>query len=93
MNEDKKARLEANGWKVGTVAEFLMLTPEEENEVEALVYDTVGTFEFVPLYTGPSKKISAEVGAEMIERLNKLKSGMVAKENSVKTQIKLRRKK
>ena len=29
MDEEKKKRLEAKGWKVGTVAEFLELTPEE----------------------------------------------------------------
>lgn len=34
MNEKKKARLEAAGWKVGTVSEFLVLTPEEEAYIE-----------------------------------------------------------
>jgi DNA-binding XRE family transcriptional regulator len=29
VDETKRARLEAKGWKVGTVAEFLELTPEE----------------------------------------------------------------
>jgi hypothetical protein len=29
MNEEKKKRLEAAGWKVGSVEEFLELTPEE----------------------------------------------------------------
>lgn len=29
MDEAKRERLEAQGWKVGTVAEFLELTPEE----------------------------------------------------------------
>jgi DNA-binding XRE family transcriptional regulator len=29
MNNDKKKRIEAAGWKVGSVDEFLSLTPEE----------------------------------------------------------------
>ena len=34
MNKEKRAKLEANGWKVGTVAEFLELTPEENEFIE-----------------------------------------------------------
>lgn len=34
MDPKKKERLEAKGWKVGTVGEFLELTPEEEAYVE-----------------------------------------------------------
>lgn len=34
MDEKKKERLEANGWKVGGVEEFLGLTPEENALVE-----------------------------------------------------------
>ncbi|WP_407890267.1 helix-turn-helix domain-containing protein [Scytonema sp. NUACC26] len=34
MDRDKKERLEAKGWKVGTVSEFLELTPEETALVE-----------------------------------------------------------
>lgn len=34
MNEEKRARLEAAGFKIGTVAEFLELTPEENALVE-----------------------------------------------------------
>lgn len=34
MESNKRKRLEAKGWKVGTVAEFLGLTPEEEALVE-----------------------------------------------------------
>jgi DNA-binding XRE family transcriptional regulator len=30
MDQVKKERLEARGWKVGTVSEFLELTPEEK---------------------------------------------------------------
>jgi hypothetical protein len=29
MDEEKQRHLEQSGWKVGTVAEFLELTPEE----------------------------------------------------------------
>jgi predicted XRE-type DNA-binding protein len=34
MNSDKKARLEARGWKVGSAEEFLGLTPEETAYIE-----------------------------------------------------------
>jgi len=34
MNKAKRERLEAHGWKVGTVAEFLELTPEESALIE-----------------------------------------------------------
>ena len=34
MNKAKRERLEASGWKVGTVAEFLELTPEESALIE-----------------------------------------------------------
>ena len=34
MNSTKKKRLETKGWKIGTVAEFLRLTPEESAYVE-----------------------------------------------------------
>ena len=34
MNQEKQERLEAQGWKVGTVPEFLELTPEETALIE-----------------------------------------------------------
>ncbi len=34
MNQAKRRRLEAKGWKVGSAAEFLRLTPEEAAFVE-----------------------------------------------------------
>ena len=34
MNSAKKKRLEANGWKVGSTAEFLNLSPEEAAYIE-----------------------------------------------------------
>jgi predicted XRE-type DNA-binding protein len=34
MESTKRQKLEAAGWKVGTVAEFLELTPEEEAIIE-----------------------------------------------------------
>lgn len=37
MDSAKKQRLEAKGWRVGTVAEFLELTPEESLLVEIKV--------------------------------------------------------
>ncbi|MDZ8026942.1 MAG: hypothetical protein RMY36_007440 [Nostoc sp. SerVER01] len=34
MNETKRKRLQEKGWKVGTVAEFLELTPESATLIE-----------------------------------------------------------
>lgn len=34
MNQTKRERLESKGWKVGTVEEFLELTPEESALIE-----------------------------------------------------------
>lgn len=34
MKQSKRARLEAKGWRVGSVAEFLDLTPEESAFIE-----------------------------------------------------------
>ncbi len=34
MHESKKQRLESQGWKVGTLEEFLELTPEETTLIE-----------------------------------------------------------
>ena len=34
MNAEKRKRLEAAGWKFGTVADFLNLTPAEEAYIE-----------------------------------------------------------
>ena len=34
MDKEKKERLEANGWRVGSAEEFLGLTPEESAYVE-----------------------------------------------------------
>lgn len=34
MNEEKRKKLEAKGWKVNSVAEFLELTPDEESLIE-----------------------------------------------------------
>ena len=37
MTEEKKKRLEAEGFKVGSVAEFLGLTPEEQAKIENVI--------------------------------------------------------
>ena len=34
MDKEKRARLEARGWKVGSTQEFLGLTPEETSYIE-----------------------------------------------------------
>lgn len=34
MNEEKRKRLEAKGWKVTSVSEFLALSPDEESLIE-----------------------------------------------------------
>ena len=38
MDAEKKERLEKAGFKVGSVAEFLGLTPEEQEQVENMVF-------------------------------------------------------
>ncbi len=35
MNKGKRKRLEAKGWKIGTISEFLNLSPKEEAHIEA----------------------------------------------------------
>ena len=35
MDDEKKKRLEAEGFRIGTIAEFLDLTPEEQDELVA----------------------------------------------------------
>ncbi len=37
MTEEKKKKLEAKGFQVGTVAEFLDLTPEEQEMIENVI--------------------------------------------------------
>ncbi len=37
MTEEKKKSLEAKGFQVGTVAEFLDLTPEEQETIENVI--------------------------------------------------------
>ena len=34
MTDDKKTRLEQSGFRVGTIAEFLNLTPEEQSQIQ-----------------------------------------------------------
>ena len=38
MNPEKRKKLEAAGWKVGTTEEFLKLTPEERELVELQLF-------------------------------------------------------
>ncbi len=37
MTEEKKKKLEANGFQVSSVAEFLELTPEEQEMIENVI--------------------------------------------------------
>ena len=37
MTEEKKKRLEAEGFTIGSVAEFLGLTPEEQAKIENVI--------------------------------------------------------
>lgn len=46
MREEKRRRLAAKGWKVGTTAEFLRLSPEESAYIELKVRLAVGLREF-----------------------------------------------
>ena len=37
MTDDKKDRLEKSGFRVGTIAEFLDLTPEEQAKIDNII--------------------------------------------------------
>lgn len=37
MSEDKKNRLEKDGFQVGTIAEFLDLSPEEQSQINNII--------------------------------------------------------
>jgi hypothetical protein len=37
MTDDKKNRLEQSGFRVGTIAEFLDLTPEEQAQIQNII--------------------------------------------------------
>ena len=37
MNDDKKKKLQAQGFKIGSVAEFLDLTPEEQSLINNVI--------------------------------------------------------
>ena len=37
MTDDKKNRLEQSGFRVGTIAEFLDLTPEEQAQIKNII--------------------------------------------------------
>ena len=37
MTDDKKNRLEKAGFRVGTIAEFLDLTPEEQSQIDNVI--------------------------------------------------------
>jgi hypothetical protein len=37
MTDDKKDRLEQSGFRVGTIAEFLDLTPEEQAKIDNII--------------------------------------------------------
>ena len=46
MREEKRRRLEARGWKVGTAREFLRLSPEEAAYIELKVRLAMGVREW-----------------------------------------------
>lgn len=37
MTDDKKNRLKQSGFRVGTIAEFLNLTPEEQSQIQNII--------------------------------------------------------
>ena len=37
MTDDKKDRLEQSGFRVGTIAEFLNLTPDEQSQINNII--------------------------------------------------------
>ena len=46
MREEKRRRLEARGWKVGTTEEFLRLSPEESAYIELKIRLALGLHEW-----------------------------------------------
>jgi len=68
MNSIKKKRLERKGWKVGTVAEFLQLTPEESAYVERK-------------YRPAKKRITVSIGesVRIIRELQELSQNQLSK--------------
>ena len=63
MDEKKRARLEAQGWKVGSTEEFLGLTPEEAIYVELRLRLSDAVRELrAPNKTGPKGRESPAQG-------------------------------
>jgi hypothetical protein len=76
MDEEKRRRLEACGWKVGTVAEFLELTPEEATLVERrMAQEAVMRLRQAAVTLGldqlTSQEIEPEIAQTRWERKNK----------------------
>jgi hypothetical protein len=63
MDKDKQAKLASKGWKIGTVNEFLDLTPAEATYIElrlALIEDLLDYQEAIEALDEPGENISLE---------------------------------
>lgn len=74
MNNRKKKNLEARGWKVGSAAEFLNLSPEEEAYVELKLKLSQNLHEY-----RKEKKLTQDALARLLKssqsRVAKMESG------------------
>jgi len=85
MNNAKKKRLEANGWKVSDTAEFLNLSPEEAAYVELKLALSKALQEL-----RKSKKITQVDLAKRIKSSQSRVAKMEAADNSVTVDLMLR---
>jgi len=67
MNPEKKAKLEAVGWKAGSVDEFLGLTPEESAMLNIRMSANIG----VPSITHLAGKYEGEEWDELLEEIKR----------------------
>lgn len=74
MKQTKRERLEKQGWKVGTAAEFLELTPEEEAYVELRLALSRSVKERRKQKSMTQEQLASEIGSSQ-SRMAKLEAG------------------
>ena len=67
MDKRKRSRLEKSGWKVGTVGEFLNLSPKEVTIVEVRLALSLGRQGIETAQEGVSGRASSNDGLQPIE--------------------------
>lgn len=61
MDEEKKARLEAHGWRVGSAEEFLDMTPEEATYCMSISGSSSATCPQMPQEEAPDSSSASRV--------------------------------